>query len=322
MRVREDDAYRAATMYYLQDQTMEVIAKTLGVSRSTVSRLIKSAREEGVVRISVRQPSGSGTDVGHRLSATFGIKTHVVPVREHATEVYRLEQVAMVAARLLTEWATPQMVLGIAWGTTVTAIARHLTPTPVRGSSVVQLNGAASTAAGGVTYAGDLIASFARAFDSTPYLFPVPAFFDFAETKAAMWRERSVRRVLDVQRHVDLALFGVGAVAADVPSHVYNAGYLDDAEMARLTADRVVGDVCTVFLREDGSYRDIAINARATGPSPGDLRQLARRVCVAVGEAKVPALLGALRARVATDLIIDETTARSLLDRLRGSVRP
>ncbi len=92
--------------------------------------------------------------------------------------------------------------------------------------------------------------------------------------------------------------------------------------MAQLTADRVVGDVCTVFLREDGSYRDIAINARATGPSPGDLRQLARRVCVAVGEAKVPALLGALRARVATDLIIDETTARSLLDRLRGSVRP
>src|SRR5690625_5413843 len=35
-RVREDDAYRAAAMYYLQDQTMEVIAGTLGVSRSTV----------------------------------------------------------------------------------------------------------------------------------------------------------------------------------------------------------------------------------------------------------------------------------------------
>ncbi|SED56293.1 sugar-binding transcriptional regulator [Ruania alba] len=316
--MRDDDAYRAATMYYLQDQTMEVIAKTLGVSRSTVSRLIKMAREEGIVRISLRQPSGSGADLGHRLSASFGIKAHVVPVRERATEVHRLEQVAMVAARLMAEWVSADMVVGVAWGTTVTAIARHLAPTPVRGSTVVQLNGAANTFAGGVTYAGDLIATIARAFDSTPHLFPVPAFFDFAETKAAMWRERSVRRVLGVQRRVDIALFGVGALAADVPSHVYNAGYLDDAEIAELTADRVVGDVCTVFLREDGTYRDIAINARATGPSPRELRTLRRRVCVAVGEAKVPALLGALRARVATDVILDETTARALLERVRA----
>src|SRR5699024_7880027 len=46
-RVREDDAYRAAAMYYLQDQTMEVTAGTLGVSRYTVSRLIKAVRDEG-----------------------------------------------------------------------------------------------------------------------------------------------------------------------------------------------------------------------------------------------------------------------------------
>ena len=70
------------------------------------------------------------------------------------------------------------------------------------------------------------------------------------------------------------------------------------------------------FLREDGTYRDIAINTRATGPTPHELRTLGRRVCVAVGAAKVPALLGALRARVATDLVTDETTARLLLERL------
>lgn len=314
--MREDDAYRAATMYYLQDQTMEVIAGTLGVSRSTVSRLIKTARDEGIVRVSLRRPSGTGADLGHRLAATFGIVAHVVPVRERASEVQRLEQVAMVAAGLVTEWVRPDMVIGVAWGTTVTAITRHLSPSPARGSIVVQLNGAANTYAGGVTYAGDLVTTIATAFDSTPYLFPVPAFFDFAQTKEAMWRERSIRRVLAVQRRVDLALFGVGALAADVPSHVYNAGYLDDQEMNELAADRVVGDVCTVFLREDGTYRDVAINTRATGPTPHELRTLGRRVCVAVGAAKVPALLGALRARVATDLVTDETTARLLLERL------
>ena len=35
-----ESAYRAAQLYYLQDQTMDMIAGDLGVSRSTVSRLL------------------------------------------------------------------------------------------------------------------------------------------------------------------------------------------------------------------------------------------------------------------------------------------
>lgn len=314
--MKDEDAYRAATMYYLQQQTMDVIARTLQVSRSTVSRLISHARETGMVRIAVEQPAGrSGATLGHRLAATFGIRAHVVPVRQSSSEVQRLDQVASVAANLLGQWFTAGMVLGVAWGTTVSAIASHLRHSPVPGTAVVQLNGAANTYASGVSYASDLIGAIASAFDATSFHFPVPAFFDHPETKTLMWRERSVQRVLEVQRRVDLAIFGVGAVTAEVPSHVYSAGYLRDEEMAALTADGVIGDVCTVFHREDGSYSDVAINQRATGPTPRELRRIARRLCVVVGERKIPALLGALRARVATDLVIDEQTAAGLLDR-------
>ncbi|HLV54652.1 MAG TPA: sugar-binding domain-containing protein [Actinotalea caeni] len=319
--MHDEDAYRAATMYYLQNQTMEVIAKTLRVSRSTVSRLIAQARAEGMVRIAVEQPaSRSGAALGHRLAATFGIRAHVVPVRPRSTELQRLDQVAAVAANLLGQWFGSDMVLGIAWGTTVSAIAGHLRRYPTSGSTVVQLNGAANTDASGVTYASELIGTIAESFGATSVHFPVPAFFDHAQTKTLMWRERSVQRVLEVQRRADLAVFGVGAVTAEVPSHVYSAGYLSEEEMRDLTADGVVGDVCTVFHREDGTYRDIEINQRATGPTPRELRRIGRRMCVVVGDRKVPALLGALRARVATDLVIDETTAGRLLE--RATARP
>jgi len=314
--MQDEDAYRAATMYYLQNQTMDVIARTLQVSRSTVSRLISHARDVGMVEITVQQPaSRSGAALGHRLAATFGIRAHVVPVRPRSTELQRLDQTAAVAASLLGQWFEDDMVLGIAWGTTVSAIASHLRKRTTSGTRVVQLNGAANTDASGISYASELIGGIAEAFDATSVHFPVPAFFDHAGTKAIMWRERSVQRVLEVQRRVDLALFGVGALTAEVPSHVYSAGYLSDEEMAELTADGVVGDVCTVFHREDGSFGDIEINRRATGPTPPELRTIARRMCVVVGDRKVPALLGALRARVATDLVIDEATAARLLER-------
>lgn len=311
--MRDEDAYRAATMYYLQDQTMDVIGRTLGVSRSTVSRLIAAARTSGMVQIAISPPSRSGQDLGHRLAATFGVRARVVPVRESSTQVQRLDQVAAVAANLLARCVVPGTVLGVAWGTTTSAVAAHLRPSPTRDTTVVQLNGAANTSADGVTYAAELIAGIATAFDATSHHFPVPAFFDHAETKALMWRERSVRRVLQRQHQATVALFGVGALSAEVPSHVYTSGYLSSIELGALAADGVVGDVCTVFLREDGSYRDVEINERATGPTPRELRRIERRLCVVVGDRKVPAVLGALRARVATDLVIDELTARHLL---------
>jgi deoxyribonucleoside regulator len=309
---REESMRLAATMYYLQDEPMDAIARRLGTSRSTVSRLLKAARDGGMVQIAVRAEPDAAAGVAAQLMTTFGVRAHVVPVRARAQEVERLDQVAKVAARLLMDLFDDEMVLGVAWGTTVSAVARALGRKPTRGGTVVQLNGAANTVTSGVDYASTIVTAYGAAFDAEVRHFPVPAFFDFADTREAMWRERSVQRVLAVQRRADIALFGVGALGGQVPSHVYSAGYLDESDLASLYAAGVVGDVCTVFLRQDGSYQDIAINRRATGPTPAELTRIPRRLCVVAGEAKLRPLVAAMRAGAVTDLIIDEPTARRL----------
>ena len=144
--------------------------------------------------------------------------------------------------------------------------------------------------------------------------FPVPAFFDHVATREAMWSERSVRRVLAVARRARLVVFGVGALDGALPSQVYAGGHLSASDRAVLRRQRVVGDVCTVLLRGDGSWRDISLNARATGPTPAQLARIPRRLCVVAGTGKARALLAALRARVATDLVVDDATARAVLE--------
>jgi deoxyribonucleoside regulator len=310
---RDQDVLRAASMYYLQDMKMEVIARHLGTSRSTVSRLIRRARDTGLVEITLRPESTRAPGLGRSITAAFGIDAYVVPVPDSSGDAQRLDQVARTAARLLGSWFDSDMVLGVAWGTTLAAVSRHLPSKATRGSVVVQLNGAGNLHHGGFEYASDLVSTFGFAFGAIVHNFSVPAFFDYPETKQAMWRERSVRRVLDVQARADIALFSVGAVAGTVPSHVYSAGYLDVRDVAVLDAEGVVGDVCTVFLRADGSWHDVSLNARATGPSPAELQRIRRRVCVAAGDNKVVPLLAALRAGVVTDLVVDELTATRLL---------
>lgn len=311
---REETLLAAASMYYLQDVKMETIASHLHMSRSSVSRLLKQARASGLVEITLRPTPSRAPGIGQRISAQFGTETYVIPVTDSATIEERLEQVAMATARMVSGWFDSDMVLGVAWGTTLGAIARHLSKKPTRGSSVVQLNGAANTRTSGVEYVGSLMSRFGEAFDAQVHLFPVPAFFDYAETRRAMWRERSVSRVLDVQRRADIALFSIGAVAGEVPSHVYSAGYLEREDIATLEAEGVVGDVCTVFLRADGTYEDLSLNERASGPTPAELRRVPRRVCAVAGESKVAPLLAALRAGVITHLVIDEQTAKRLVE--------
>ncbi|WP_127132071.1 sugar-binding transcriptional regulator [Georgenia sp. SYP-B2076] len=322
MTRRDDVMYEAAAMYYLQEETMEDVAARLGVSRSTVSRLLKEARATGLVRISMQARGGSSSAAARALHGVFGIGAHVVPVRQGATEVERLDRVTRVAGRLVSGWMEPGAVLGVAWGTTIAAVVRHLVPRRVPGSAVVQLNGAANQATSGIPYAGSILTAAAEAFDARVHHFPVPAFFDFAATKEAMWRERSVRRVLAVQGQVGIALFGAGALSGPLASHVYEGGYFGAEDLANLRAEGVVGDICTVLLREDGSYADIALNARATGPTPRELAALPRRVCVAAGVAKVAPLLGALRAGAVTDLVVDEATARAVVERVRAAGTP
>ncbi|QPK82322.1 helix-turn-helix domain-containing protein [Schaalia sp. ZJ405] len=306
-------------MYYLQGQTMETIARHLGVSRSSVSRLLSYARETGLVRISVAAAPGNRSTLAGQISEIFGVQTSVVPVHDVHTEVNRLHNVALVAAERLVDMLEPGVTLGVAWGNTTSEITRCMPRVTVPGSTVVQLNGAATATESGLPYADAIISRAARAIGGRMVHFPVPAFFDYPETKEALWRERSVQTVLRTIDNCDIALFGVGSMSARLPSHVYSGGFLDPEEIAKVQKDGVVGDVCTVLMREDGST-DMDFNRRASGPSPETLRKIPKRLCVVAGASKALPLLGALRARVATDLVLDDGAARELLELIRTRV--
>lgn len=305
-------ALTAARLYYLQDQTMDVIAEELGTSRSSVSRLLGFAREVGLVDIRINSPLERASVLEQELHDRFHIAAHVVPMPESVTEVERLERVALTAGRLLTQYIESNMIVGVAWGSTVSAVSRELGQKETHGTTIVQLNGAGNTLTSGVEYSSDILQRFGRAFGAQVQQFPVPAFFDDPLTRQAMWRERSTLRVLDLQSKMDIAVFSVGSPSAEVPSRVYVGGYLGRDDYRSLRDDRAIGDVATVFFRSDGTWQDIALNARATGPGLDRLRRVPRRFCVVAGAQKLPSLHAAISARLVTDVVMDEGLARQL----------
>src|SRR4051794_13661548 len=69
---------KVASLYYEQGLRQAEIADRLDLSQSRVSRLLKQAEKEGIVRITVAQPQGFYPELEERLQVLYGLREAVV----------------------------------------------------------------------------------------------------------------------------------------------------------------------------------------------------------------------------------------------------
>jgi DNA-binding transcriptional regulator LsrR (DeoR family) len=167
------------------------------------------------------------------------------------------------------------------------------------------------------TFGESIVSRFAQNYGARAHHFPVPAFFDYADTRTALWREKSIKSIRALQDSASILLFSIGAEATG--SHVHTGGYLSDEERAMIRAEGLVGDIATMFFREDGSWRDIALNARSSGPDMDCFQRAAHSICVVSGKGKIPGLRAALQGGFINELVIDEPSARLLVEQIRAA---
>ncbi|WP_020610786.1 sugar-binding transcriptional regulator [Sediminispirochaeta bajacaliforniensis] len=315
------EALQVATLYYYHGLTTEAIAKEMNFSRPKVSRLLSHARQSGMVEIRIVNVENKLLPLEQSIKDHFGLENvHIVPVPKLLGEMVWLEYVAQYAANYLNEILEPGCTLAVAWGTTISEIAVHLIPKRMPGITIVQMNGSGNTYTPDNRYAANILQKFSENYEASYLLFPVPTFFDYRETKEALFRERSIKKIIETQNNADILLYSVGAVDAGVPSHIYSSGYLEPEDIQSLEEQGVVGDLATVFFREDGTYKDIPINQRASGPSLELYKKAPRAICVVSGRAKIHGLHAALRAGYVKELIVDEPTAHLLWQRMGHSL--
>lgn len=308
-------AVRAAVAYYVEKKTMDAVARELETSRATVSRLLARAREEGIVEIKVFQPGALASRLAERLASRYGVRPLVVPVAEEAPAEEKHARTAEVAARLLRDVVTSDVVLAVAWGTMANAVSIRLRPKAVTNCRVVQVNGMGNGTAVGVHYAHAMMDRYGHAFGANVLQRPLPLFFDTPGLAGALGRDRLILQTTQLTQNADVFLFNVGTVSAGLPSapHLYGS-FLDDSDFRLLEEDGAVGDIATSFFDAAGDSAPVRLNARTSGPDLDALRSIPRRICAVSGIHKIGALHAALVGGHISDLVIDERTADALID--------
>lgn len=303
-----------ADLYWVQGLKVEAVGRTLGISRSTVSRMLARARQEQVIEFIVHREEDSAALLSRALQSRYGVRVSVPVIDPHEGSGMRRLIVGSTAAATLAAMVEDDTVVAVSWGETVEAMSSQLRRQPTPGVKIVQLHGSGNVSFLGENYASHILGRFGEAFDARVHLFPVPALFDSFDTKEAMWRESSIRHALRLRASAGVLVSSVGTSIGDRPSRLYESGYLTASDMAELQDQRTVGNVAALFYRADGSTHGISVNQRTTGMPFEQIRRIPTRLFVVADPDKALALAGALRAGLITHLVIDPVTAKRLLE--------
>lgn len=304
----DSDLIRICKMYYIENCTQEQIARTFGVSRSQVSRLLNEARKRGLVEIKIHEDKIDSTNLGNKIVELFGLRETVIAGtgdRDH------LENIARAGASYLGKIIEDGMIVGISWGRTLAKVIEYMiTSKKLNNTVFVPLLGGV----GQHRYeyqVNALVEKIADVFHSNRYYLHAPAFFEDNESLRYMLSNESVRTIVDLWDRLDLAVVGIGE-----PISLSNAfrSVLPQNFVTKLVSQAAVGDIAARFFDQNGNVCELkGYQDHVLGISLEQLRNTPRVIGIAGGEEKVKAICAAMKGKFINVLITDIRTAREIV---------
>ena len=306
---RPSDLARAAWLYYIEQLTQSEVADKLGVSRSTVIRLLQRARKSGLVTISL----GVSTDTFETerdLEARYGLKkVRIVPSAEDAGMQRRW--LGQVAAEALQEMVRKNSVIAVSWGSTLLAMAGALQgEVAIPNVQIVALNGGLHKADRG-TNPYEVAEQVGQFFGAQARALYAPVYVRNAETAAGLISDPGLTEAIDLARRASLVVFSVGALDDDAT--LVKLGYVNPTERDYLSRQGAVGDIACRWIDPAGAAVALPPTIHPIGIALDDLRRIPERLLVAGGAAKLKAIQACLNGGYATHLITDDHVASALL---------
>jgi DNA-binding transcriptional regulator LsrR (DeoR family) len=310
---------KVARMYYTQRLKQTEIAEQLDISQATISRLLKRAQDEQIVRIHISTPPGIYAEIESDLENRYGLKEAIVVDCTDENEDQIMRDLGTAAAYYLEQTIKPGEIIGLSsWSKTLMAMVDEMNPLPREaGAEVVQILGGAGNPSA-ENHAVHLVRRLAVLVQGKAFFLSAPGVVASSEMKQLYLRDPYVVEVMNKFPRVSLALVGIGSVE---PSDMLaSSGNVFSAqELAELRGRGAAGDLCMRFFDVEGRPVESALNERVIGMELEQLRNVRRCVAVAGGRRKITAIRGAMRGGYINVLITDIHTAQALLEPDPGS---
>lgn len=309
--------YKVAVKFYIEGKSQVEIAKSENLSRATICRLLRAAREMDMVHIEVSMPKvpPPSPHIAQELAQALKLKEVIVApaVLGEDNEDAVLRATAATAAAHMPRLLADAYMVGIGWGRSVYATALQLPY--VKGPKklfVPLVNNFAYTVPSLQTSV--ILSYFGERFNSNCYYLNIShqPRKKGERTEAEL---ENIRQLTVFWDALDVAVFGLSSPEQLRHSEVYSALWqngLDDAPDKDDMQFECMGQVYC----EDGSYVGVNRNYDLIALDLKQLRHIKKSICIGAGRQKAKALLHAGKLGFYNILITDAVTASLMLEEL------
>jgi deoxyribonucleoside regulator len=308
--LHERDIIKICYLFYNEGLSQIEIGKKMEMSRWKVGRVIKDARERGLITITINHPQADLTETEIKLAKKFGLKQAIVVEINEFSGNSPLDQIGAAGAQYLAAIVHRYRILGVTWGLTMSHVAKYLPRIEPAHLELAQIGGGIGTIEG--TDNPALTTMLGQKMSANAHIIQAPIIVRNKSIRDTLFKENKIREALEIARKADIVMFGVGLVTTE--SLLWQSGFLGSKEAARLKKAGAVGAICGRFFNDRGEQCWQALADRTIGLSLNELKKIKHKILIAVGKEKLQAIVGALKGNLVDVLIVDKKTADRLLN--------
>jgi len=297
---------QAAEMYFLEDSSRAAIGEALGISRFRVARLLKEAREIGLVNITLMRPDGLDPERAKKLKSAWNLdRAIVVP---WSPEIDLLQMLAEAAASYFVEHVEQADIVGLPSGRTASRVARLIRALP--NCTIVQIAGVAAAAS--------LWESPTETIRRVTQLTAGPSYPIFApivlSTRQAAETLRRERGIQDAYAFFPKLTRAMVAIAPWRPGESMIHDSVSPEDQKFVSSFNPAVEVLANIIDANGNQIVTEFSDRSLAISLELLRKVPDVIAVVGGESRHEAVLAAVRANFINTLVTDSRTAQFLID--------
>lgn len=302
---------KIAQMYYEEDMTQSDISKELNIYRTSVSRLLKKAREEGIVKITINSNIDETFDLERRMEKLFGLKeVIIIPVKATQSEADKKKAIGRAGAELLKRIIKNDDVVGFAWGSTLAALVGEFSNCGKKAAHFVPLVGGPGLMDTRY-HVNTIVYNIANDFSGTAYFIDAAAVVEKKETKDDIIQSQYFEKITELWRDLTIAVVGIGNPSKS--SNLIWAGFCGNQEIADLNQRGAIGDICSRFYDINGNLINSDLSNRTIAIELDNLKRIPYSIGIAESVEKAPSIIGAVRGKYINTLITTEETANAII---------
>lgn len=311
---------KVAYLYYIENKPQNEIAGMLGISITTVSRLLTKAKEDKIVEFVIRDPYIECIRLEEKLRSRFHLKDIIIApavTSEDGIDSVMAEEnakklVAMEGARYLQRVIKENDTLGITWGSTVYHMINYLNPSQKVKARFVTLHGSIACCENELDVR-TLVSRMAKAFFGENYYLLTDALMSSREAAQIMKEEKNNQRVFEMFDQINISVSGIGSFYPIERSVLASPEFLSQEDLDALKSKGVTGDIALRFFDHDGNECPTSLSDRMITISMEQFKKIDCKISLVSGISKATTVLSALKGGLIDVLILDYRLAQEIL---------